>query len=614
MAEVHPYTIKGRLDLCNARLTRLGYDASIGVEGLPAAKHQRASQLIAVQRGLQALAVPSAQREIFGSETDYSAKFISLAGLESHPDSRLEGARLKNHVWASLRQSEGRRPSAELLRFLRFQELFSVDRVVPPFAIDRRSGKVSFPNAKENGSLNIFGTTISPNEIPDKLVEDLKLADLKAFKGDPDGRLMAKGSLEVVLGLKLIFQCARQVLVGRERVLLICEPTASDLALIPEAYRDRVRLPDPSIIGKLLIVRGIPGTTSGRKCSVQFFEDPHKALRSVRYIESGYERENKQLTGILAEVRALNHELDQGYRKGISDQRKADLIGNAEKLLIRCARMLEQSRDYGKIKAQTFLYAARSLRDRLDRLNPSASMTRIAHACKALQDRLEQARSKESHKHTDGRTIFHEISLNEAVVRDFDRKIVAVAKTRDDSSPKTTSLEALGVHRALLDSVTLSPYSVIAEKIARKCEALDKALSSDDRDAEKETFVQIHMLRKFMDLYSMVALQQRWASIALYRIDHAETINTQALFTGLKEMVDALSKEYDPRQIFSEHTVSEAYRAPYYELQQMVRSMRGRFSHYKENPPNLEQLEGILKKFYEFLDGFDIENRVRRLP
>lgn len=228
------------------------------------------------------------------------------------------------------------------------------------------------------------GILVDPGNIPEGFAETIGLIDLSKFHGDPSGRLEHLGSLESIAKLKEFF--CPLIPFASEQTRFYTVPENESL--------------DPALTGIIIHFREDPTNDRNqpglRKMILSHFTSGYAAYRKTLHERTNYGQEENTLTDIEIELTLLIGRLDKDWKT-----HKDQLIEETQKLLSKCYRCLENAQVPMKKEAHGLLQAAATLRDKRDRINVSAAMSKITAAKSRLESRFQTMRKTGSFNEDD---------------------------------------------------------------------------------------------------------------------------------------------------------------------------------------------------------------------
>ena len=526
----------------------------------------------------------------YGAER-WNSEFVRTRDIDTNPDASLEGEALRNHVWETMPNS----------RFKRFQEAFSHPHqwIVPAFTIGDRN-YVRFTGRPNFNTMSLDPCLVSADRIPEKLAEDLDLADFEDDKGKPYRRLEKKSDLSCINALKQLWESTTPLQARSNRLL-------------------RINTDDPATNGRILYTREADnGNDSKTQRTVQFFGNSYGALRKTHHERHNYRKEIDELTSLQLEVQALNSRLNTEWKKGTPENEKEALRVEAQVLVSR-ARELYRSdawEDKYKVNANELLTKIVDLKDKSGKPNVTSCLSKLVAANNRLNTRCDNIEPKSGYNEQDQIVLERTVKTHEKTMRTFRDAVVDNApaihgnihlfngKALSDAQIASQVSGVMGRLRFRpdqLNNITLEPFATYAQKLREKYEELSAAVTGRDLETAQQTIVQMHLIGKFQ------AVQTCFERIKQYMID-----GEHLPISRIREFVSKLNTLFSTFQVY-ENIIVESYREPFEKIQGDLQAIEDRLHHYEQQDIDVSQRTKIYKDLKAYLETFDLEGTVRDL-
>jgi hypothetical protein len=513
-------------------------------------------------------------------------EIVALRHMQRGGDQRAEygeGEADWNHDFRPAANDKELRRIMKNTRGERFQRLFTPkdQRVVP-----------RDPNV-DLDTLPLTGFIVSPENISGSLVVKVGFitnGELQGLNGDQVGHLIAKN--DVIPSVKAMFEDATPIADGQLRVQRINASSAESLKRNPGAVPVGEKA-----VGAILYTRG--KTDDRESMQAQIFADgSYDALRKTFHASSAYDREIDDLARCQRELDAIRGKLDREYRRGASDELKAHLWSQAERIIARSTDMLANAQATEKTEARAFLADAPNQRTKTGKPNVSPAMAKITAALDRIDNRLDEIR------HIGGYNAEDRIILHARVRNDEHALLTVRHDARDaalDLEMRRKKPKALAEHLRLsipdLEKVDLRPLM----KPARALIAHIEALTPEKPDAFEEQLLTIHVIGKIQGLLSSL----EWIRVEAAKIGYTDFARTSSF---IAKVDDAFRGE----QIFAGKDVPrlEAIMEP---LGEQLADLRSFLETHAANPPNTKALETVLEDLDRRMEAFALENAIDAL-
>ncbi len=536
---------------------------------------------------IEELASTQEQRKSYGIEK-FHTDFVMLRTLQEHEHCSYEGEELRRFIWSRVEDS----------RFKRFQELFCHEYqfVVPKFQILEKN-RVLFPRGTNFQQMRLEACQVSPDRISDNFAQNIGLCTFDDAD-TPLTRLEKKK--KAIPRLKLIFDSAIPLQQGHQRILQIEEQqpeTAKRYATtVPEEALGRILYTRENGNGHTAPAKGTP--KAPRRLIVSPFKSAYGALRKTAYEHAGYDREQLDLIRLKEEIASLNRRCDREWKGQISDAKRDAIIKNAREILEEGHLLLEHCVDHCKVSANIRIQRCGEL---LTKKNVSAAMGTMVGTLNDLTHRLEPIAPIQGHNDQDRITLHRHITEQEILIKDFRRTIEDAAGTFDGDS-EITNATMLGIFAHDLSRISLQPLRTFADRISEKLLALDQSLLRNDTFTAKTSLIQMHVIGKFQAIRTCFEHIKYWLTNG--RIVPAEK---------LQQFVGRLNNILKGREVYPD-IAAESYAAVFEEMQTKLAAIEERLAHYAAHPLSGNEHTSMQQKLREYLDTFDIEEIVKKLP
>ena len=566
------------------------------------------------QKLVQFFSEPSQERS---SEATTSAPSLPSAGNIYPKDL----ANIRNELWKDLQRS----------RFKSFQELFCDPM---NFAVPMLS---SACNPRSLNTCSLAPCLVSPDRMPSKLLSDLGLVKWREESITPLEVLQTKGALEVVNGLKALWESTEKIDSESDRIMIVKPHTDA----VRSFYRDQrgVALDQvrPDLIGSILYVRekvsGSSRAAAGaqkrgefvpQQRVVHFHASAYSLVRKTHHQREGHDAEIKELAKLTIEWKDLNERINSQWKPATSTEHRQHLHGLLCKLAAETHEKLAADSNVDKREALKFLIQIeeqlaippRNLNLVIQNIAPI--LTKMVAAFTRLDNRSKEIPQKGQWNEKDRMVLNGSIKEHEgrfqkvqrvlldtpAILRDYEYYFTQGGLSREQRTKEANKLIGrmnLGFE-SLSSDIKIRPFIAFAEKLRSCSKELHTAIVNQTRTGVRDAIVKMVVVCK---------LQQTNAAFEVLRM---RTIERQTV--PLKELVKVareLAKVVEARELFPERTVV-GYREPYGVVEQKVKDIKRTLLHYEDMGLDLTARKEHYKNLREYLDLTDLEDIVRKLP
>ncbi len=528
----------------DAALEKSGHVPGSDLEALAPQKKDNVLRLLARKEQLAQLQDPRRQIEEYGTQR-WHKEFVRLGDLKSLPSVRQQGAELREMVWRAVPHS----------LFKRAQLLFSnpKDYVVPRFEVSA-DGRVRFLDRPDFHRLSIKPCLFAPDRLPDKLVQDLKLADLSGFKGKPVERLEAKAQPAVIQGMKLILEAARPLQPHHHRILIIMPPSEEIAGRYPQAKGVHA-----DISGALLYVRENGARSANGALVAGYYADAPAAQRKTFLETHGYLAEIRKLSELKEDLTTFNARLNT-WRTGTPEDEKNRMRAEANKLFSGAVEALRACENRYKVRAHDLLEKVVHLTDSSGRTNIAACMAQVMAAVTSFEKRFREMYPKGGYNQQDQLALEQGIQAHRRILSVFGEQIavkpeILTMRLRlfgtgrlSDAQIHTDVrgvLSALTINPAPLSRLVLQPYVAFGKALASSYQELETALKARNRDGAQDALVKMAEIVRLSELKNRVD-QVRQALAA------DDQVPGWSVAKALKGALDCAAA---PRMVFPKRTV-----------------------------------------------------------
>lgn len=611
MSVLKTITFEELRDRNNAALKAQSYQPKLDIANMNARERDNLERLFDKRVQIETLASTQNQREAHGVER-WHKNFVRLQDIHEDPNIECKGAALRNYIWNRVPNS----------RFKRFQEIFCHPHhfAVPRFELDAE-GRVLFPGKPDFNSLPLQACLVSPDRIPDQFAADLGLCDFTEDHGKPWSRLKKKAL--VIDRLKLMWESAEPLQEKHHRLLLIQPPT-QDTRLRYNGTEG----PDRSTIGTILYTREEEnghqqknlehnGHFAPKRRTAQYFDSAYGAHRKTFHENQVYLHEITLLTELQEDLTTLNRVLNVEWRKGIGDERRAELRIETQQLFLRFCDLLKACQNKYKVHAHDLIAGVSELRDKRGKENMTVVMTKMIAAIGQLAQRFNDMYPKGGYNQQDQMVLQRHIEREEKLMKDFRVSLVRHAPVLEASHPLFEAEQlspeargtlvrqieiAMGLHMRSLERVCLEPLHTYALRLQEKAAKLHRALHEGDRDRAMDVTVEMHVMGKLQ------AVRTCFEHIKRFVID-AEQVPVERI----RNFVAALEQLFSERQLFPDRIV-DGYREPFEAIERQLTLIKQQLTIYAGQNLEIDQRSAMYQRLKRYLEGFDLEEMARNLP
>ena len=592
-------------------LDRVNYAPDVDISTLTAYQRRRVQQLLGDRTDLEDLASTQDQRESYGIE-QWHNQFVRLRDLPQHPDSTLEGDRLRQHIWDAMPNS----------RFKRFQEAFSYPHqfIVPAFNIGERNS-VTFVGHQNFNTMSLEPCLVSADRISEKLAVDLELVEFdENDERRPYQRLQKKAQPEAIARLKKTWESAVPLQQGHHRILTI-QPSS---AAVNDRYPD-TEGPSNATVGTILYTREEENgrqqaqeqNDRPRQLTVQHFPSAYAAHRKTFHENHAYRREIDQLSQLQDDLRALNGRLDRDWKRDTSETEKGEMRTEAQESITQCRELLSACENKYKVQAHDLLEHINDLQDSSNKTNVGASLAKMVAVINRLQSRFEEMYPKGGFNEQDQMVLEAQIQNHERGIRRYRDNVQRNADVVHDGlqlfngnglSPDQVDSQSRGVLRRMhihpddLKGIRLRPFTTYAGRLREKHDALDDALHERSLDASQDAVVQMHVIGKFQAMHTCFEHVKR------YIID-----GEHLPISRIRDFVHHLRELFSTYQVLPDHIVA-GYEGTFQHMRDELERIEQGLEHYAKQDVDVSERTEIYKRLKAYLEQFDIEEMVMELP
>lgn len=564
-------------------LVEAGYRPEIAAEQMK--NHGKIEELLAKRAVIDDLLSGKSQKEAYGIE-QFTNDFVTLSSLERHSDCAYEGVHLQNYIWSRVPHCP----------FKRFQESFCCPDqfVVPPFQL-QKPNRVNFRAGMNFQTMSLRGCVVSPERISDTFAKRSGLCNFDDTD-TPLTRLQKKN--DAIPALKLMFASAEPLQRGNQRLLRVIIPSAE----CAQEYEASV---PTSAVGTILHTRengarqheekrsGKRMPQKPRTLVPSCFQSAYAALRKTAHERKGYDIEQLELVRLREELRRLVHRFDMEWAT-----KKERLIAEAYDIIERGHASLEHAISPDKVKAHSRLQRSSEL---LQKPNSSAAMATFVGALNDLEKRIDRFVPIEGHNEEDRLVLQRNIVREEIGIKDVRRSVEDAAEVYQDE-PSIRTPWKLGIDERTLKHLSLQPFTTFAGRMLEKLVILKKAVSEQRTEDAQAALIQMHIIGKFQAIRTCFEHIKFWLA------------NEQSIpIEQIRQFVGKLNNIIAGHQIYPDINV-EGYEQPFQEIQQKIREIEQKLSQYAEKSMPPEEHLAMEQRLRKYLDTFDLEEIVRRLP
>ena len=573
------------------------------IRGLSSRQRQRVDAILTQREEIENLASTQWQREAYGIE-EWHRDFVRLRDLHDHPNCTKIGEKLRQHVWNAIPNS----------RFKRFQQAFCTPEnfIVPAFDIDRKN-RVTFRGNPDFDTMSLQPCLVSADCIPDKLVEDLKLASFADNAGKPLDRLKKKADPRVINGLKKIWESLMPLQSSAHRILSI-QPGDFHAQ---ETYPDPA-VPDRSILGKIIYTReaenGKEQATQPDQFyaqrTVMFFESVHAAFRKTVHEEYGYQEEIGKIAKLTSDVEGMNTRLNTEWSRADAKGKEA-LWEQARDMVAACQYALRGAENVFKVQAEKFLGEIGDRFDASKKPNMGGVLSKMVASRARFQKRFDEMYAKDGYNKQDMDVLRTHIRMHTEKFKTFRAGVQRAADMLNDyiattngSDPKPSAQSFMlraGLSMQPLQGIRLEPFATFQRKLGEKFPLLGPALDSGDFPTAKKTIVQMHVIGKFQGLRSYME-----------HMKEEMTHSTRVPVASIRDFTKTMRTYFETYQVFPDLIVDE-YRKPFETMQRALVAIEQALTRYAKQDIDVGRRTALYRMLKEYVEAFDIEHIVESL-
>ena len=434
------------------------------------------------------------------------------------------------------------------------------------------------------------------DQIPDELAEELGLVTFA--EGDaPEDRLHKKEDISCTTHLKEIIERSQPLSPGNFRFL---------------------ELED----GRLLYTREEPnGRNRGRigppKLMAQVYSSVYEARRKTLHQQESYDSEMPILSEMKVAIQRMNSRLNREWKPGTPEADKQALWQEVQQTLAHWHDRLRLCTNLFKVQARSFMGTIASLSYEQGKKHISARMSQMVATVIRFERRNKDIFSKDGYNQKDYRMLHQKVLDHEQWLVTFRTNVQRGAQELDTDSllfsedqlgafqidQHAASLRRkMGFSKEDLDEVTLEPFRTYAKRLQEKCDVLDQALLGRNREAAKDTVVQMHVIGKFQGVRRCF-----------------EEIQTDILDPGhapislIADKIKRMREYFDHKQIDPLRSVP-GYEDSFREMSQQLAHIESTYLDGAVNDMDIDARTPLYRELKEYLDTFKPEEIVRQLP
>lgn len=560
-----------------------------------------------------------------GTEAQAWHRDLILINRELNPDT------------ASIVQAKAALSLISSTRWGRFMRAFSEDLsvAIPRDVLDMievtngkatplsRQDKINLTNDLHSRTLS--GILVSPGLISNNLSVVLGLLTFE--EGTSSKRAVElKDSVEVIDGLKMIFESTAQINPKNSRLWMITENVESKLR-----YPKAPDMPG-SLIGTFIYYRGDNTTQNSRSGGKTgdvilpahreipcFYSSAYDLYRATLHKDYLYVQELAALASLSSSALTLNQRLHQDWRKGISDELKLKMTNEVVTLLQETAPVLDRVKHLDKKEAKQLL---KDIQEALKPETGSAGaqvknmqslLPRIVAVRNRITKRGDDITRKNSKNTEDKNHLESYLKEQEKIfsgIYDSILQAPQTLKTRnlffadrsltEEEIKKEASeiIKLLNLSYSRTANVRGRPFSTFAAAINLEIGSLERGIYDRNADTIKQALVGLIIITKLAQ-----------ASFCIERLKRYVTFYNPG-FDSLEKITGDLAEILKKREIFP-NVGGNQYQDRYRELRRKFIKMSKRFGEL--NNGNLNDA-ARLEKYQEIRDFLDKpENDIERV-
>ncbi len=547
-------------------------------------------ELLDERAHIEELASTQEQRESYGVEK-FNNDFTMLRTCQSDRNCPHEGEAFRNFVWSCVPHCP----------FKRFQELFCHEHqfAVPHFTIQPNK-RLWFTPGTNFHQMSLAACQVSPDRISDDFAQNTGLCTFED-SDTPLNRMEKKK--KAIPRLKLMFESAVPLQKGHQRILQVETPHP----LTEKRYGATV--PEQAV-GTILYTRengahrngnvadGKHAPPAPRRLIVSHFTSAYAALRKTAHEREGYNVEQLELLRLKDEIAALNRRCDREWKGNATAEQKQTITADALALLDRGHQLLEHCVNHCKISADVRIARCGEL---LTKKNVGGAMATMVGTLNDLGHRLEPIAPMQGHNDQDRITLNRHITEQELLIKDVRRNIADAAHGYNGDA-NITNATMLGIYALDLSRISLQPLRTYADRISEKLVMLDRALLKHDQEKAKQSLVQMHVIGKLQAARTCFEHIKLW--IAEGRCVPVDQV---------QQFVGKLNTIFAKREVYPEMTI-DGYEEPFQDMQNKLEGIQQNLVQYAAKPMTGEEHKEMEQWLRDYLDTFDIEEIVKKLP
>jgi hypothetical protein len=605
-----------------------------------------------LENRLNGPATPAAQNEIFdrafGSKGAWNNNFQRLNDLRNEP------ARIM--AWHEYKECPRKK----------FIEAFGdlTDLSVPR----KDTAGARLPQPAIDSALSV---PVDSSRLTDALCKKLDLCDFSQDFRKPAQREQRKNLVSSTLNLKIVVDSSEPLDPKHSRILVVKQTSATISALYPEG----TKIPDPALVGKLLVFSEKVGAVKKERSyklsahvtpmTMSIYDDIHSLQRRNVFISEQYKKEMRELSEMYGALKRLFQDAavilsapkyeemqdERVLRK--EEQQKFREYAAAE--ITKYLPLLEGAVDRHKYAAGSYLEKARSFRDSLNRQNDPISIKRLIHALEATQARLEEIKDKSKYINRDADSVAQIAEMFKADFRSLRKSLDNVAVGYASSAQASSWLlfkKEKGLNQKVLqnqadwfvkacrieppnpESVRVAPYRQFAEAMHGYYADVKQSALERDLKGVQTAMVKMYIVSKYAAANEvMQALNMKLGLEPAEAQSEVDSINPDKILDPrslrrpeLKEIVEILGKlekVFSEKRIFPNIRMPE-FDAPFKEMSLRIKELKRQvkdwtkyetFLHPSENSADLaKEKEGLIQSLRDELKSWSVVEELAKLP
>ncbi len=573
------------------------------VSGLSSRQRRRLVAVLVRREEIEDLASTQWQREAYGIEA-WHRDFVRLRDARDHPHCTKTGQKLRQHLWNAIPNS----------RFRRFQEAFCKpgNFIVPAFDIDNKN-RVTFRGNPDFGTMSLQPCLVSADCISEKLAKDLQLASFSDNTGKPFDRLKKKADPRVINGLKKIWESLMPLQSGAHRILSIQPPDLPARQTYPDPA-----VPDPSIVGRIIYTReaengkeqaGNPDLF--RQQTVMFFRDADSAYRKTIHEKQEYSHEIQKIAGLCTATQDLNLRLDREWKHATPAGRQ-QLTQEATDLTSHCIHELRGVENVFKVQAREYMTKIAVRFEASQKPNMSPLLSEMNAARTRFQRRYDDMYRKGGYNQQDHAVLEKHIASHKSRmlayrknVQDNFGKLYGFAENTNGSGTTPdadTLLLQMNIDPQGLRTLDLQPFTVYVRRFDEKYDRFSAAVRRREFLQAKRILVQMHVIGKFQGVRSCFETMKEQM-----------TYSDRVPVSRIRDFVHDMREYFETYQVCPDVIVEE-YRVPFENMKRALLAIEQALTRYANQDIDVGSRTHLYRMLKEYIEAFDIEYIVERLP